>query len=298
MQIARTLRKKIGELLIERKVITPDQLEVALAQQREKGGYLSQHLISLDFATEEDIAVCLSNQYNFAYLPLKNYSIPEEVLRIIPLKWIKIYTFIPIDKVGRCLSIAMADPLNEGVISMLEEMTHLTIQVFISTYSEINSTIERYFQDEIAYLQDVAHFEVNKLMVLQDYIQTKTYNGIERRKYIRIDKALSLEYSFHGQMFTAQTINISFGGACFMADLSIPIDSDLICKLYLKENQIFDCLLKVLRVQSRQDADNPEHKYFEVAGVFSFIGDDDKLMLAEFLKELIDGNNSPEKAAT
>jgi hypothetical protein len=278
-------------------VITQEQLEAALAEQRVKGGYLSQHLIALRFATEEDIAVCLSNQYNFAYLPLKNYSIPDEVLRIIPLKWIKIYSFIPIDKVGRCLSVAMADPLNEGVINMLEEMTHLTIQVFISTYSEINSTIDRYFQDEINYLQEVAPFDINKLMVLQDYIQTNSYNGIERRRFIRIDKALSLEYNFHSQMFSAQTINISFGGLCFMADLAIPIDTDLICKVCLKEGQMLDCLLKVLRVQSRQAQEPEGHTYFEIAGVFSFIGDDDKLMLAEFLKELIDLQRSQEKAA-
>ncbi|MCX7661574.1 MAG: hypothetical protein N2Z79_02680, partial [Candidatus Omnitrophica bacterium] len=88
----RTVRKKLGELLIERKIITPEQLQIALEEQKKKGGYLSQHLIALGFASELDIAMCLSNQYNFAYLPLKNYIIPNEVLGTIPLKWIKIYT--------------------------------------------------------------------------------------------------------------------------------------------------------------------------------------------------------------
>src|SRR3989338_6429982 len=98
MAISRVLRKKIGELLIERGVINPKQLQKALEEQKRKGGYLSQHLISLGFTTEADIAHCLSNQYNFAYLPLKNYNIPDEVLELIPLKWIKIYTLIPVDK--------------------------------------------------------------------------------------------------------------------------------------------------------------------------------------------------------
>ena len=77
----RVVRKKIGELLLQRNVITLQQLNAALEEQKKKGGYLSQHLIALGFASELDIAHCLSNQYNFAYLPLKNYNIPREILR-------------------------------------------------------------------------------------------------------------------------------------------------------------------------------------------------------------------------
>ena len=109
----RTVRKKMGELLIERKIITPEELSLGLEEQKKKGGYLSQHLIALGFATELDIATCLSNQYNFAYLPLKNYIILPDMLELIPLKWVKIYTLIPVDKVCNVLSVAMADPLNE-----------------------------------------------------------------------------------------------------------------------------------------------------------------------------------------
>lgn len=151
----RTVRKKMGELLIERKIITPEELSLGLEEQKKKGGYLSQHLIALGFATELDIATCLSNQYNFAYLPLKNYIILPDMLELIPLKWVKIYTLIPVDKVCNVLSVAMADPLNEGVIQMLHQITNCDIQLFISTYSELNEAINRYFGDKLRDLKEV-----------------------------------------------------------------------------------------------------------------------------------------------
>ena len=104
----RAIRKKVGELLIERGVITPEQLEKALEQQVQQGGYLSQHLISLGFASEVDIANCLSVQYNLGYIPLENYKIPSYLLETIPLKLIKIFSIVPLDKI--CLLYTSPSP--------------------------------------------------------------------------------------------------------------------------------------------------------------------------------------------
>lgn len=70
MSPQRILKAKIGELLIERDLLSKKQLDTALAQQQEKGGYISQHLIALGFVSEIHIAECLASQYGFAYLPL------------------------------------------------------------------------------------------------------------------------------------------------------------------------------------------------------------------------------------
>lgn len=187
MSPQRVIRKKIGELLVERNIITEEQLKIALEEQKRKGGYISQHLISLGFAKEFDISNCLASQYGFAYLPLKNYNIPSEVLEIIPLKLIKIYSIFPIDKVDGVLTVAMADPLNDGVIEMLKQITNCQIQVFISTYSELNKAINKYFGPRLKEL-DTATFNGEDLLkedIAQPFIQTLAYSGPERRKYKR-----------------------------------------------------------------------------------------------------------------
>jgi hypothetical protein len=283
---SRTINKKIGELLIERNIVTPEQLQQALEQQRLNGGYVSQHLIALKFATEYDIAICLSNQYHLAYLPLKNYLIPREVLRKIPLKWIRIYKLIPVDEVGSSLSIAMADPLNEGAIQMIQQMTNRQICVFISTFSEIEETIARYFKDEFWETKRISEGDMRKFMILDDYIQTKVYNGRERRKFIRVAREVELDYLFHGQALSAKTINLSFGGICFNSRVFLPIDYDLVCKISLDDDRKIDCVVKVLRVESKNGRENPAGS-FEVGAVFEFIDGNDRAELADYLKKYI-----------
>ena len=291
----RTVRKKIGELLIERNIITQEQLNLALEEQRKKGGYLSQHLIALGFATELDIATCLSNQYNFAYLPLKNFSIASGILELIPLKWIKIYTLIPVDRICNVLSVAMADPLNEGVIQMLQRITNCDIEVFISTYSELNEVINKYFGEKLKYLKEIYldAKDLGKIKTANEFIQTKIYTGRDRREYIRIDKELNISYYFHGKTFQAKTKNISYGGMSFISNVFVSVDTDIACKIYLKDEQYhIDVVMNILRVQTEdeseiKDSEELKRECYEIAGIFDFITVEDRESLISFLKENI-----------
>jgi hypothetical protein len=280
----RTISKRVGQLLIERDLITPQQLDVALAQQRQQGGYISQHLISLKYATEFDIALCLSNQYNFAYLPLAHYSITQDILKLIPLKWVMLYTLIPVDRIGRVVTVAMADPLNEGVIRMLEEMTNCELQVLISTYSEIKEAINKYYRDDLQKIKNVPGPDLSKIAIAEKDIQTKEYNGIDRRKYLRVNIKQSLEFNFHSVLFLTETINLSFAGICFTSRAAIPVDTDLNCKLYLTLDLYIECIVKVLRVQGIR-APLQEASLYEIAGVFEFMGNEDRARLADLLRE-------------
>mgnify|MGYP002260781607 CR=1 FL=1 len=70
-----------------------------------------RRLVEMGFAKEEDIAQVLTVQYGFPFLPLANYDISPEVVKVIPLKVAKQYVVIPIDKIGNNLTLAMANPL-------------------------------------------------------------------------------------------------------------------------------------------------------------------------------------------
>ena len=291
----RIIRKKLGELLIERHIITSEQLELALEEQRRKGGYISQYLIALKFATELDIATCLSNQYNFAYLPLNNYDIPDDILKQVPFKWIKIYTILPIDRIGNILTVALADPLNEGVIQMLRQITNCEIQVFISTYSELEAAINKYFAEKLKDLKEayIDAKDLAKIKTANEFIQTKVYKGPERREYVRINKELDITYYYHGKTFKGMTKDISYGGVAFISDIFISIDSSLVCKIYLRENQNpIDAVIDILRVQgikksATEDMQGPLGQGYEIGGCFDFVASDDRETLVAFLKENI-----------
>jgi len=137
--------KQLGQLLIEKDIINATQLEHALQVQGERGGLIGQLLVSMGYATEEDIAQAITVQYGFPYLPLKGYEIDENVVKLIPEHVARQYGLIPIDKIGDTLTIAMANPLNMQAVEDIELLTHCNTQVFVSTLSDLSDAINRYY---------------------------------------------------------------------------------------------------------------------------------------------------------
>jgi len=142
----RIIGKQLGELLIERGVIDHKQLERALLAQKDKNALLGEVLVELGFATEEDIAQALTCQFGFPYLPLANYDIDGEVIKSVPENVCRQFCLIPIDKIGKSLTLAMANPLNQQAVEDVEMISGCTIQIFVSTTSDIRGSIERYYQ--------------------------------------------------------------------------------------------------------------------------------------------------------
>jgi hypothetical protein len=315
MSPLRVVKKKMGQMLIERGVITPKQLRAALGKQKKYGGYISQHLIALNFATETDVAICLSNQYNFAYMPLKNYAISDEVLKLVPLKWVKIYTVLPLDKIGNIVSVAMADPLNDGVIQMLRQITGCEIAIFVSTYSELNEAIGKCYKDELNDLEKhhISRKDLEAVKTVSQFVQTKKYLGPDRRKYLRLKKELNIFFYYLSKKFQGRTRDISYGGVSFISEdknyggvsffsnIFMPINVNLACRIILKPDEIaIDVVLNVLRVEivraepAKTSLESPGQGY-EIAGAFEFINIMDRENLLAFLKENIahvDGSRS------
>ena len=144
--LKRIISKQLGELLIERKIITPRQLEEALEIQKQRGGLIGEILVILGFAKEEQIAQALTAQFGFPYLPLTNYEIDPLVTGLVPENVSRQYCLIPIDKIGNSLSIAMSNPLNIQAIEDLELITNCKIQTFVSTATDIKKAIEKYYK--------------------------------------------------------------------------------------------------------------------------------------------------------
>ena len=142
----RIITKRIGEVLLERGLITRKKLEEALAHQKDHGGLMGQVLIKLGMVTEEDVALALTAQYGFPYLPLDNYEIDVALTSLIPERIAREYCLIPIDRIGNALTLAMADPSNVKAIEDIEMMTKCVVQTFVSTPSDIEKAIGKHYK--------------------------------------------------------------------------------------------------------------------------------------------------------
>ena len=142
----KTVNKQLGEILVERGVISRAKLDEVVVFQKEKGILFGEALVQMKMATEEDVVQALTCQYGFPYLPLANYEIAPEVVACVPVNLCKQYCLVPIDKIGRSLTVAMANPLNVEALEDLEKVTECSVQAFVSTATEINSAINRYYE--------------------------------------------------------------------------------------------------------------------------------------------------------
>ena len=144
----RIITKRIGEVLLERGLINHKELEKALAHQKEHGGLMGQILIHFGFITEQEVALVLTVQYGFPYLPLDNYEIDGGLTGLIPEALARQYCLIPIDRIGNALTLAMADPSNMHAIEEVELLTKCVVQTFVSTPTEIVQAIEKYYKKQ------------------------------------------------------------------------------------------------------------------------------------------------------
>ena len=107
---------------------------------------MGQILAGLGHVTEEQIAQAITVQYGFPYLPLSNYDTDENAIKLVPENVARQYCLIPIDKIGNTITIAMADPLNTQAIEDIELLTNSSVQIFVSTATDIKQTIDKSYK--------------------------------------------------------------------------------------------------------------------------------------------------------
>jgi type IV pilus assembly protein PilB len=133
----------LGEILIQRKRITREQLNSALEVQRTKGGFVGEVLVNMGLLDERDIVVALVIQCGLPYIAVNKYTIDPEIVRLIPKDVAQKEQVIALDRIGEILSVVMVNPLTEEKKKYLEELTKCSVATFISTKKEIEEAIAR-----------------------------------------------------------------------------------------------------------------------------------------------------------
>ncbi|HHT73835.1 MAG TPA: Flp pilus assembly complex ATPase component TadA [Firmicutes bacterium] len=136
-------RKRLGDILQERGLLSKEQLREALEFQRTTGDKLGEALIKLDFISPEDIADALSEHLRIPRVDFKRRYISSDVVKLVPENVIREQQVLPIELEGNFLSVAMVDPLNIMVIDDLQRITGYLIKPMIATADEIESAYQR-----------------------------------------------------------------------------------------------------------------------------------------------------------
>src|SRR5258708_12204877 len=111
---------RIGELLLKEKLITAEQLQQALGQQKSNGGKLGYNLVKMGFVKDEQITALLSKQYGVPAISLAQFKIDPTIVKLVPTETARKYQRIPLSRAGSPLTIAMTDPPNLFPIAALK----------------------------------------------------------------------------------------------------------------------------------------------------------------------------------
>ena len=140
--------KKIGEILIEQGLITPQQLKEALEEQKNGNNKrLGEIFVEAGIISKEELYEVLQYVFETEYVDLSNYVIDPEVISLIPEKIALQFKLIPISKNDDELIIAMANPLDVYAIDFVRSHTKIKkIKSLLAPEEDILNTITSYYE--------------------------------------------------------------------------------------------------------------------------------------------------------
>ena len=144
--MAREKVKKLGELLIEFKYITREQLEKALEHQDDNDKRLGDILLDLGYISENDLVEVLEFQLGVERADLSKYVIDPSLSQYIPENIAQRYNAVPVAKDGDTLKVAMSDPSDLLAIDDMEMTSNLRVKPMIATKSEISKMMSQIYE--------------------------------------------------------------------------------------------------------------------------------------------------------
>jgi len=143
---AATTGDRLGDLLIREGLITKDQLEKALQEQKATGTRLGYSLVKMGFVQETEITKMLARQYRMPAVDLARFEVDPKIVKMIPGDVALKHMVLPLKREGRTLTVAMADPTNLGVIDDLKFITRYDIFPVIAGEYTLRSALDKYYE--------------------------------------------------------------------------------------------------------------------------------------------------------
>src|SRR3989338_8487136 len=135
----------IGQFLVNEGIITAEQLDTGLREQKKSEDFICTTLIKLGFAHEEKIFDILSRQLNIPYIKLKNQDIEPLIIQKVPAKFASHYKIIPVDFKDNAVTIAMTDPLDIRTLDDIRLLLGFEVKGVLSSETDILDAIRKYY---------------------------------------------------------------------------------------------------------------------------------------------------------
>ncbi len=143
---ALTEKRRLGEMLLDRDVVTPAQLQEALARHKEQGDRLGNVLQAMGLVSEEEILETVSLQVGIPYFSLSDPSLDlQRVTDAFPVKFMQQYKFFPVKLDNGVLTVVMADPADVYTLDSIRMRLGCEARVFLGDEREISKALDQHY---------------------------------------------------------------------------------------------------------------------------------------------------------
>jgi type IV pilus assembly protein PilB len=134
-------RKRLGEMLVEEKLISPERLEEILEPQGRSGQKLGEYLVREGLIREEDMISVVSRQLGVRRYQSELFPVDSSLADYLPVNQVMKYQAVPLVRKGSVLVMALRDPTDIYVLDALEVFTNLEVEAVICTEQEFNQLV-------------------------------------------------------------------------------------------------------------------------------------------------------------
>ncbi len=148
-------RKKVrlGDLLVQKGIITEEQLSEALKQQKEKKLMLGEMIVSMGFASQSQINDVLCEHLNIDFVDMREEEPDPQVLSLLDESIMRKYTLVPLrhdNNNAGALQVAMADPMNILAMDDINIITGMQVVPILANAQDINAFLDKAFGQQQA----------------------------------------------------------------------------------------------------------------------------------------------------
>ena len=136
---------RLGDILVEKKIITPYELEMAVKEQQRTKEALGSALVKLGYISERQLLQILSEQQGLSFVEFKDLKIDDKVVKSVPAKFAIHYKVMPIAMDGHILTIATSNPFDMWPVDDLETNLGFRVERVLATTSDILEAIRKYY---------------------------------------------------------------------------------------------------------------------------------------------------------
>jgi len=190
------LKSMVGEMLVSRGIITPEQLAQALAAQKKLGKRLGETLIDLGHITSKDLLWILSDQADIPFVELRPEMLDEKLINSFPEKLLYDNFILPLFETEDRIFVAIGDPTNIPGIQKLKEKTTKKVVISGAEPEQIERLLNRFFLEQQADLNLKTEMPGSISIRIQDaeaWIEITEADGRVTRKKARTNLSLNIK---------------------------------------------------------------------------------------------------------